>query len=282
MLEPLRVAREHLPRGVPVIRPLAVAVAGVALAAIAHAEPLPALPPSDQVDPDLAQAIDDARAELAAGRASDAVRTIVRMELSDDRFTVAQRAALTPAARQLLRDAARAHEAAGRLDLAAHDLDAAWQLDARGHDPEVARVLSAWAAKLEAQSAGEALYLARRAETADPDNPIARAIDLRLSHNRHKWLGYTLELVGAAAALTGCTLLYLRTRAESDLTGSIHSTAAADQLLSDRATYTYAGSAVLAAGVVALAAGIAALAVGAPREAPVSPLLLPALPEGPR
>jgi hypothetical protein len=265
-----------MPGGVPVRRAFAILLIA---AGPARAEPLPPTPEAGGIDPDLAQAITDAKSALAAGHATDAARTILRMEIADDRYTTAQRAALIGPARELLRQAARAHEAAGRIDLAAQDLDAAWELDARGHDPELARVLTAWAHRLDR---GEALYVARRAELADPGNAEARAIDQRLSHNRFKWLGYSLEILGAAAMATGLTLLYLGKRDADTLTGSPHFTAEADSLIAERSSYLGAGWGLLAGGALALVGGIAALAVGAPHDSPVSPLLLPALPEGPR
>jgi hypothetical protein len=244
----------------------------------AFAEPIPdAL--AARLDPDFVAALDSARDLLDHGDAAHAAETILRMHRGTDRFTLAQKELLTEPSRALLVRAAHAHLAASQLELAAQDLDGAWQLAGRSRDPEYSATLVRWAERIGASQKGEALYLARRARIADSGNTRAVALDLRLSTNPYHGASLATGILGLLGVSAGAVVYLLANRTESDLKQSVHSQMQADALLAQRSNFYLGTWIALGTGGAMLIVSAVLHFAGKPRHAPISPALLPALPE---
>jgi hypothetical protein len=246
---------------------------------VAAADELPDAPPGG-VDADVTAAVEEARAGLAGGDAGHAAGVLIRLHLQRDRFAKAQLPAVRAQSREILDGAGRALAGAGRRDDAARAFDAAWTLGGRGAtSPELARSLVQLAG--EVPDRGEKLWLARRARRADPGNAEAARIDDRYSHNSLRKPALAVTIIGVGAAVAGGVLVGLGKNAESELTGSIHPRAQADDLLAQRNNYILGGGITLGVGIAAIAAGAFLLLGGQPHWSPTSPSRLPALPEAP-
>lgn len=164
--------------------------------------------PDDGVDPDLAAAMKEADHALSEQQPDRAYTIVVGVFFSSDPFSVAQSPRLTPRGASLLREVGELELSRGRLALAARSLDAAWELEGRRTDPRYSAVLVRWAEEIRREDKATALYLARRARVADPDNAAAASLDRRLSHNRLRapgWTALSLSLVTLAASIAAST-----------------------------------------------------------------------------
>jgi len=173
----------------------ATAAAGPTVGVVA-APPIAAAPDSG-LDPDVLARLDTADREVASNLGGALDHVLVVYE-SDDPFSQAQRDAARPRSIELLGRIGERARAAGDLELAARAFDARWTLSGQ-HDPQLAQVLTVWGERDAAAAPARALYLARRARSADPDQPRAVALDDRLSHNHRVWPGRLMILAGVVA-----------------------------------------------------------------------------------
>jgi len=229
--------------------------------------------PTSGLDPDLQAALDAARAQVAT-QPAQAVQRVLDLQLSPDRFTTAQREQLRAPTVELLHAAAQASRSPAQT---AQALDAAWVLSGKPKDPQVGAALASYAQQL--SSPAESLWVARRALEADPSNALAQSLDEKLSENRYKTLGYSL--LGAAVVGTVAALVFysLGKSADAELTGSVHSRAEADALISKRKTDGLIATVGLGLGIGGYLGGVGLITFGNPHYQPTSPANLPALPE---
>lgn len=236
------------------------------------------LAPKSGVDPDVARVLDEARAELQAGQPDLASVLIRRLYASDDRFTAAQRDRVASEAAVMLHDAAVVHQRDGDLERAVVALDAAWAITGHPNDEAFAAVLYDYAQRIDGPHPEQALYVVRRALTADPRFPAARRLERRLSENSMvRPAQVSVVLGGFALAGAGIGVV-----AADLLTSDIEAGGTREQL--DRAlgfrrmaiTGTIASLSVAATGAVG---GTILVVVGRRRYEPLSPPILPALPE---
>jgi hypothetical protein len=241
---------------------------------VVAAPPIAAAPDSG-LDPDVIARLDAADREIASklGEALDHVLVIYE---SDDPFSQAQRDAARPRSIELLGRIGERARTAGDLELAARAFDARWTLSGQ-HDPQLAQVLTAWGERDAAAAPARALYLARRARSADPDQPRAVALDDSLSHNHRVWPGRLMILAGVVALAAG---IYAWTRVgaiEDDLKANSRPGDQVQSMLDDRDRYDLIGTGLLAAAPVLSIGGIVLTFSGQPSYSPMSPGALPTL-----
>lgn len=160
--------------------------------------------PDHDVDPDLAAAMEEADRALSEQEADRAYAIVVGVFSSTDPFSVAQAPRLASRGASLLREVGDLQLRRGRLTLAARSLDAAWELGGRRRDSRYSAVLVRWAQEIRREDKATALYLARRARVADPDNVTAATLDRQLSRNRLRapgWTALSLSLVTLVASI---------------------------------------------------------------------------------
>ncbi|MEP6859501.1 MAG: hypothetical protein ABJE66_02715 [Deltaproteobacteria bacterium] len=244
------------------------------------AAPVIAAAPASGLDPDVARRLDDADRDAAAvapaalGPVID--RALVTFESSDP-FSVAQRAAAKPRTLAVLTKIGERARSAGELVIAARAFDARWTLGGGGHDVQLAEVLTTWAERDEDAQPGRALYLARRARSADPGHDRAADLDDSLSRN-HRALTGKLAMVAGFVALAAGIYAYTRVSAiEDDLKTHPRSGADVDAALADRDRYDLIGTGLLVAAPVISIGGFVWMMSGNPAYSPVSPGELPAL-----
>ncbi len=268
------------------------------LTSSAFADDVPPAPPSG-LDPDVAARLTEAeRAATTAPPlelASVLDRVLVPFE-SDDPFSTAQRDAAKPRTLAVLTTIGERARAAGDLELAARALDARWTLsgggDRTGHeshpdaardgqpaprDPQLADVLAHWAERDAAARPAQALYLARRARTANPDDALAANLDDQLSHNHRVWPGRMMVVAGIVALAAG---IYARSQVssiESDLHMHARPGGQVSSALAERDAYDAIGTGLLVAAPVLSIGGIVFILSGQPSYTPSSPAELPAL-----
>src|SRR4051812_7827502 len=209
--------------------------------------------PANGVDPDVAKRLADADRDAAAvapaslGPVID--RALVTFESSDP-FSVAQRPAAKPGTLAVLTKIGERARAAGEVVIAARAFDARWTLAGGGHDVQLAEVLTTWAERDEDAQPGRALYLARRARSADPRHDRAADLDDSLSRN-HRALTGKLAMVAGFVALAAGIYAYTRVSAiEDDLKAHPRSGAEVDAALADRDRYDMIGTGLLVAAPV--------------------------------
>lgn len=220
---------------------------------------------TSEVDADLVAAMEDAEHALSQHQPDRAYAIVVGVFSSSDPFSIAQSPALASQGASLLRRAGEAQLSRGRLTLGAQALDAAWELDGRPQDPRYGAVLTEWARDVRREDKATALYLARRARVADPDNADAAALDRRLSRNPLRapgWTALSLSLATLVASIVAAS-------AASDARGA---SSTRYRRLAGAGFGTTAGLYLL---------GIGLLWGGKRNYAPTSPKQLPALDEGP-
>jgi hypothetical protein len=236
--------------------------------------------PAGGLDPDVAKRLADADrdAALAPPAALGPVidRVLVTFESSDP-FSVAQRPAAKPRTLAVLTKIGERARGAGELVIAARAFDARWTLGGGGHDVQLAEVLTTWAERDEDAQPGRALYLARRARTADPGHDRAADLDDSLSRN-HRALTGKLAIVAGFVALAAGIYAYTRVSAiEDDLKAHPRPGADVDAMLADRDRYDMIGTGLLVAAPIVSIGGIVWMVSGNPSYSPVSPGELPAL-----
>ncbi|HSN27269.1 MAG TPA: hypothetical protein VLT45_13330 [Kofleriaceae bacterium] len=268
------------------------------LTSSAFADDVPPAPPSG-LDPDVATRLADAeRAAQTATPlelASVLDRVLVPYE-SDDPFSTAQRDAAKPRTLAVLTTIGERARAAGDLELAARAFDARWTLAGGGdkpaqesqtdavrdaqppaRDPQLADVLAHWAERDAAARPAQALYLARRARTANPDDALAAHLDDQLSHNHRVWPGRMMVVAGIVALAAG---IYARSQVSS-IENDLHMHARpGDQVssaLTERDAYDAIGTGLLVAAPVLSIGGIVFIVSGQPSYTPSSPGERPAL-----
>jgi hypothetical protein len=246
---------------------------------VVAAPSIAAAPPSG-LDPDVAKRLDDADRDAAAvapaalGPVID--RALVTFESSDP-FSVAQRPAAKPRTLAVLTKIGERARSAGEVVIAARAFDARWTLGGGGHDVQLAEVLTTWAERDEDAQPGRALYLARRARSADPGHDRAADLDDSLSRN-HRALTGKLAMVAGFVALAAGIYAYTRVSAiEDDLKAHPRSGADVDAALADRDRYDMIGTGLLVAAPVISIGGFVWMMSGNPSYSPVSPGELPAL-----
>jgi hypothetical protein len=204
----------------------------------------------------------------------------LNLYLATDRFTKAQAARVKPEAVQMLHDAATLRLQHGEVDLATRDLDGAWQLLGKGMDLQLSTALSSWAERVEGKDRASALYLARRALSADPANATARRIDYKLSHNPTPLPAFSLIGVGFVAMVTGIAFGFASNSTTNTISsGIIRPRSDWDVLIAANNTQKWASIGAFIVSGVCYAAGISLLGYGRRDYVPTSPALLPALPE---
>ena len=243
------------------------------------AAPSIAAAPPNGLDPDVAKRLADADrdaatvAPAALGPVID--RALVTFESSDP-FSVAQRPAAKERTVAVLTKIGERARSAGELVIAARAFDARWTLGG-GHDVQLAEVLTTWAERDEDAQPGRALYLARRARSADPGHDRAADLDDSLSRN-HRALSGKLAMVAGFVALAAGIYAYTRVGAiEDDLKAHPRSGADVDAALADRDRYDMIGTGLLVAAPVISIGGFVWMMSGNPSYSPVSPGELPAL-----
>lgn len=245
-----------------------------------RAAPTIATAPDGGLDPDVvARLVEVERdAERVAPKELDRVieRALVTYE-SEDPFSVAQRPAARPRTNAVLTKIGERARAAGELLIAARALDARWAISDGQHDPQLAEVLTTWAERDADAQPGRALYLARRARTADPGSRHALELDDRLSKNHHMVTGKLAIVAGALAVVAGAYLQWKVGKIEDDLKSHPRSGADVESALATRDTYDVIGTGLLIAGPVVSFGGIAWMLSGNPSYTPASPGELPAL-----
>ncbi len=211
------------------------------------------------LDGDLLARMDDAR-ELLLREDVMGVRLLVRLWRATDRFTLAQRDSLAPAAVEMLRNA----PGAGLLHL-----DAAWHIGGRRPDAVYAKRLVDRARQV---SPEQAAYLLQRAMLVDPMSEEATSLHRRLTTDSSDTVASVFFITMGVAASVGAVLLFMSRAAREGF-------ATPDEI--ERADTLRAAS-LISFGAAALSAVIAFIfwkAVdGGVREA-VSPDELPAFPE---
>ena len=235
--------------------------------------------PASGLDPDVANRLVEADRDAAsvAPAALGAVidRALVTFE-SDDPFSVAQRPAAKARTLAVLTKIGERARSAGEVVIAARAFDARWTIDG-GHDVELAQTLTTWAERDADAQPGRALYLARRARSADPASDHAADLDDSLSTN-HRALTGKLAIVAGFVALAAGIYMYTRVNAiEDDLAAHPRSGAAVDAALADRDRYDMIGTGLLIAAPVVSIGGFVWMLSGNPSYSPVSPGELPAL-----
>jgi hypothetical protein len=255
------------------MRAMIVIVLG-ALCGLARADELPVAPASG-VDQDLADAVAEAKADLAKGDREAATTLVLRIHLANDRFTKAQAPLLVEPSRAILTAAARD----ARPEDAARYLDAAWQLGGRKPDPAYAKLLVDLAEKRWDGSHGEALFLARRAAVVDPGNARAGELDRTWSRNQNRWLALGVQIAGLGTAGVGAGFLVAAHGTRAELSQSVRMRAELDELVDRQRSQGKIGSIALGAGLALFVAGVAYHVMSEPRFEPASPGYLPALAE---
>jgi hypothetical protein len=259
----------------------------VLCATTAHAEevsvvaaPGIAAAPASGLDPDVAKRLADADRDAASvapaalGPVID--RALVTFESSDP-FSVAQRPAAKDRTVAVLTKIGERARAAGEVVLAARAFDARWTIGGGGHDVRLAETLTTWAERDADSQPGRALYLARRARSADPSSGHAADLDDDLSRN-HRALTGKLAMVAGFVALAAGIYMYTRVSAiEDDLKAHPRSGADVDAALADRDRYDLIGTGLLVAAPVVSIGGFVWMMSGNPSYSPVSPGELPAL-----
>jgi hypothetical protein len=238
-----------------------------------------AAPPSG-LDPDVAKRLADADRDAAAV-APDALGPVIDRALvtfeSSDPFSVAQRPAAKERTVAVLTKIGERARAAGEVVLAARAFDARWTIGGGGHDVRLAETLTTWAERDADSQPGRALYLARRARSADPGSGHAADLDDSLSRN-HRALTGKLAMVAGFVALAAGIYMYTRVSAiEDDLKAHPRSGADVDAALADRDRYDMIGTGLLVAAPVVSIGGFVWMMSGNPSYSPVSPGELPAL-----
>ena len=212
--------------------------------------------PEEGVDADIQLAFDRANKALNAGNPEKASWIMRSTYLTSDRFTKAQRDQKKDEAVEILREAGQQMAGRGDYSSAASAYDAAWLLSDKTESGRYAKLLVRWAKKKEDNKPGQALYMARRAKRVDPSFDAANRLDTRLSENKNKTTGRAVQIGGAAVALGGFAAMFL-----VDKPGL-------------QRTSLYIGLGGL--GIAGLGSYI--FAAGVPNYRPVSPDVLPALP----
>jgi len=244
------------------------------------AAPPIATAPDAGLDPDVAARLDAAeRAVAAATRAElDALidRVLIVYE-SDDPFSQAQRDAARPRSLALLKAIGERARAMGELTIAARAFDARWTLAGGQRDHELAQVLTTWAERDAQAAPARALYLARRARSADPSASRAAELDDDLSRNHRVWPGRLAIIAGIVALVAG---VYARNQVgaiESDLAAQARPGADVERMLGERDRYDALGTGLLVAAPVLSIGGMLFIWSGKPSYAPTSPAELPAM-----
>lgn len=248
----------------------------------AHAEQVkvtaaPAIELATRLEPDVAQRLSDVERDAArvAPAQLDAVleRALVTFEAQDP-FSIAQQPAAMPRTVAVLSTIAERAKAGGELVTAARALDARWSLTG-GKDVQLGEVLASWAER--DANPSQALYLARRARSADPSNHAAEKLDDRLSTNQRAFTGRLAIVAGVAALVAGAYLQYRVGQIEDDLKLHPRSGADVDAALAERDRDDQIGTGLVIAAPILTIGGIAWMWSGNPHGNPMSPGELPAL-----
>ncbi len=231
--------------------------------------------PESGLDADLSGTLDAAERKLAERDPLAAMKLVMPVFASSNRFTTAQKPLLLPRSASMLRQAGSAALSAGNAEEGLRAYDAAWQLDAQP-DAAYAKALIARADQERAADPAAALWMARRAREVSPDLDLARERDERWSRNRYLVPSYALMIGGLASMVAGSVLLKMSNDTKTEITGSMHSTSRVDELVSTQKTYGLGAGIGLGVGAAAFMGGILLLMAGNPTETPTSPSYLPA------
>lgn len=236
--------------------------------------------PASGLDPDVIARLDAAERVVASAASSElepALDRVLVLYESDDPFSTAQREAAKPRTVAILTKLGERARAAGDVVLAARAFDARWTISGGTRDPQLAAVLTTWAERDAAHAPAQALFLARRARSADPDHRDARDIDDDLSRNHRVWPGRLMVVAGIAALAVG---IYARSRVgaiENDLAMQIRPGDEVERQLAKRDLYDAVGTGLLVAAPALSIGGIVFTLSGQPSYTPTSPAELPAL-----
>lgn len=170
-------------------------LAALTSSANAQEAPQPLPPTASTLDGDLLARMDDAR-DLLQREDIMGVRLLVRMWRATDRFTLAQRDALAPAAVSMLRDA----PGAGLLHL-----DAAWHIGGRQPDAIYAKRLIARAEEVDPEHAA---YLLQRAIEVDPMSDEARSLHRSLTTDSTDTVASVFGIMIGVGASAGAVLMF--------------------------------------------------------------------------
>jgi hypothetical protein len=239
---------------------------------VVAAPPIAAAPDSG-LDPDVAARLAAAERDPDLAHALDEV--LVTYE-SNDPFSRAQRDAARSRTLAILTQIGERAKAAGDVVLAARAFDARWTIDGK-RDPQLAEVLATWAERDAAAQPARALYLARRARSADPSQDRAARVDDDLSHNHRVWPGRLAIVAGIAAFVAG---IYLHERVgqiEDDLRMHPRPGNEVDAALAQRDRYDAIGTGLIIAAPAVSLGGVLFTLSGQPSYTPTSPAELPAL-----
>ncbi len=228
------------------------------------------------LDADLRHTVNKAREALAQGNPTQASELLLHSLSATDRFSEAQRGVLAESAAPLLTQTSSIHLAEGNVAFALRDIDAAWTLQARPRDPKYAALLISYA---KSRPNPEALFLARRALAADPENAEAKILERQLSTNPFSGLGLSLVLGGVASLGTAIVSGLVAGSAATELKTSVHQRIDADLLVSRYQTFSVLSLASYIGAGVGYLLGELLLWAGHRNYGPVSPEILPALPE---
>jgi len=240
---------------------------------VTAAPPIEAAPKAG-LDPDVVARLDSVEHDVATGDPDQLLSRTLVLYQSPDPFSVAQRDAAKPRTLELLTRIGDAAKARGNLIVAARAFDARWTLSGTP-DPALAQTLTTWAER--ESSPSRALYLARRARSADPTSRDAARLDDDLSRNHRLVAGKVAIVLGIVTCAVGLYAYSHVHSIESDLSSKVRTGPELDQMLSERDRYQWASAGLLIASPVISIGGIGLMVSGTPRYSPESPDELPTL-----
>jgi hypothetical protein len=246
------------------------------------AAPPIAAAPDGGLDPDVIARLDAAERAVASASKVDLEQHLDRVLVvyeSDDPFSLAQREAARARTLAVLTAIGERAKTLGELVLAARAFDARWTLGGSQRDPQLGDVLARWAERDADAQPAQALYLARRARSADPAQGKARDLDDHLSRNRRAWPGRLMIVAGFAVAAAG---FYYRSRVgaiEEDLAMQPRPGDEVERQLATRDRYSMLSTGLFIAAPAVSFGGVWLLVSGNPSYSPTSPAELPALGE---
>lgn len=228
-------------------------------------------PDESQLSPAIAALLDSAEADLADDPAA-ASDSVIALLLSTDPVSRVQRELYAERAADILRRAAAASDDSKRALITG---DAAWMASGRARDPAQAGRLLVSAQNTDSEA--ESLWLVRRALLVDPSNAEAAALDHELSTNPNATVGWSMFFGGLGLIVVGIVAGAIGASIDSELKGSAHTRADADDLLSQRNALAAVSYTSYGVGLLSFVASGFVLSMGSRDYRPVSPTYLPAL-----
>jgi hypothetical protein len=258
-----------------VISSLFIATTAFADVSVTAAPPIESAPRSG-LDPDVVARLDSVERDLATANPEQLLARTLVLYQSQDPFSEAQRDAAKPRTLALLTKIGEAAKSRGDVVVAARAFDARWTISGT-RDPALAQVLTTWAERDAAAQPGRALYLARRARRADPDDRHAAELDDDLGRNHRLFTGKAAVVVGILACAAGLYAYSQVHSIESDLATKVRSGSELDSMLAERDMYHWISTGLFIAAPTLTIGGIVLMVSGTPHYSPESPEELPTM-----